>query len=321
MLDKTFLEVIRKRQLLPEDELTATAEKLTGRPVFIRNDLNWLLYGGILALTSGIGMLLYKNIDTLGHSILILLTAASALLCLYFGIKNQPEDNINKNHPTDYLILGGSILLVSFIAYWQYQYNIFGTRYGLATFIPMIMLFAIAYKTNHKGVLSMAIINLCAWLGISVTSRYMVMQLNFDNDNITIAGVLLGIALGAYGRYSAIKKWQSHFSFTYENFGFHILFLSLLRAIVQYEFVFLLWALLLGAFAFMQHRFAIKEQSFYKLFFIALYSYIANVLVIFRILDFLDFSYEGITLFLIVQIALAIAVGAYLYSTHKKMKQ
>ena len=321
MLDKTFVEALKNRQLIPDEILVEAEQKIRNRPVYIRNDLNWLLYAGILSLTSGIGILLYKNIDTLGHSILILLTAISALVCLYFGIKNQPKENININHPTDYLILAGSILLVSFIAYWQYQYNVFGNRYGLATFIPMLMLFAIAYKTNHKGVLSMAVINLCAWLGISVTSRYMVMQLNFDNDNIIITGVLSGIALIAYGRFSDAKKWQSHFSFTYENFGFHILFLSLLRGIFQYESTYLLWGALLAVTAFIQHRYAIKERSFYKLFFIAAYSYIANVFIIINVLDFLNLSYEAVTLFIILQIGLAIAVAAFLYSSHKKMKK
>ena len=62
-----------------------------------------------------------------------------------------------------------ALLLLTFITYLQVQYNVFGDRFGLATFIPMIILFYCAYYFDHLGVLSMAVANLAAWMGIAVT--------------------------------------------------------------------------------------------------------------------------------------------------------
>jgi len=50
--------------------------------------------------------------------------------------------------------------LASFIGYLQYQYSAFGTHYGMATLIPMLALFLIAYYFDHLGILSLAIANL-----------------------------------------------------------------------------------------------------------------------------------------------------------------
>jgi hypothetical protein len=67
----------------------------------------------------------------------------------------------------DYILLLGCLLLLILIAYLQFQYNVFGNRYGLATFIPMVLLFISAYYFDHIGVLTMAITNLAAWAGIT----------------------------------------------------------------------------------------------------------------------------------------------------------
>jgi hypothetical protein len=61
----------------------------------------------------------------------------------------------------DYILLLGCLTFITLVGYSQVQFTIFGQRFGLAVFIPMIVLFFSAYYFDHLGVLSMAITN---WL-------------------------------------------------------------------------------------------------------------------------------------------------------------
>jgi hypothetical protein len=60
-------------------------------------------------------------------------------------------------------------LFLTFVGYLQFEYNVFGNKWGLATFIPMVLLFMSAYYFDDLGVLSIAIVNLATWVGITVT--------------------------------------------------------------------------------------------------------------------------------------------------------
>jgi hypothetical protein len=98
-----------------------------------------------------------------------LISAGSFYYCVY---KKQPF-SFNKaaapNSFFDYVLLLACLTFIIFIGYIQYQYKIFGDRYGLATFFPMLVLFVSAYYFDHLGILSMAITNLGAWVGLTVT--------------------------------------------------------------------------------------------------------------------------------------------------------
>ena len=108
-------------------------------------ELRTVLYLGVLLLAGGLGILIYKNIDSIGHQVIL---GAIALLCagcfIYCERKKLPF-SFNKvqspNSLFDYILLLGCLLLLTFITYLQVQYNTFGEKYGLATFIPMVILF------------------------------------------------------------------------------------------------------------------------------------------------------------------------------------
>src|SRR5205085_7633389 len=111
----------------------------------------------------------------------------------------------------DYILLLGCLTLLILIAYLQFQYNVFGNAYGLATFIPMVILFFCAYYFDHLGVLSLAVTNLAAWMGIAVTPLKIFKANNFADTQIIFAGLLLGVFLVIMSRISTIKNIKPHF--------------------------------------------------------------------------------------------------------------
>src|SRR5476651_2016641 len=50
-------------------------------------EIRALLYIGILALTSGLGILVYKNIDTIGHQAVLLFIALVSVGCFFYCFK------------------------------------------------------------------------------------------------------------------------------------------------------------------------------------------------------------------------------------------
>ncbi len=257
-------------------------------PVSVHWDLRTLLYLGIVLLTTSLGILVYKNIDTIGHDVIVIAIALLCTACFWYSFKNANGYSNKKitssNTWFDYILLMGCLLLLTFVGYLQFEYEIFGNRWGLATFIPMVLLFIAAYYFDHLGVLSLAIVNLAAWVGISVTPLQMLKENDFSNARLIYSGIVLGTLLVAVSFASVYKNIKAHFYFTFKNFGCHILLISLLAAMFYFENYYLLWFLLLSAACFLFFKNALKENSFYFLVITILYAYIELSYVVIQLL-------------------------------------
>lgn len=251
-------------------------------------ELKTMLYLGVLLLSGGLSILVYKNIDTIGHQVILFVIAAVCAGCFFYCFKKKlPYSNEKVLSPDsffDYILLLGCLTFVTFVGYLQFQYNVFGNRYGLATFIPMLVLFFTAYYFDHLGVHSMAITTLAAWAGIAVTPARILQKNDFNSETIIITGFFLGLCLIAAGYFSASKKIKQHFEFTYSNFGTHILFISTLAGMFHFDTIYLLLFLVLGGISYFFYRKAIKERSFYYLLILSLYLYIGLSYCVIRLI-------------------------------------
>lgn len=254
------------------------------KPVSVHYELRTLLYLGIVLVTTAVGILLYKNIDTIGHMALLAIIGGVCIICFVYSFKYTKGYSHSKiessNIWMDYILLLGCLLLLTFTGYIQYQYHVFGDQWGLALFIPMVILFIAAYYFDHLGVLSLAITNLAAWAGISITPLQVLEKNDFTSTTIMYSGVGVGLFLVAASYLSRIKKIKAHFEFTYKNFGSHILFISLLALMMYYDNIFLIWFLALLGTGFLFFKDAMKENSFYFLVITLLYAYIGLSYVI-----------------------------------------
>jgi Predicted membrane protein (DUF2157) len=252
-------------------------------------ELKVLLYLGVVLLSTGLGILIYKNIDTIGHQAVLLLIGITCIGSFYYCFNKKLPFSTKKvktpNTVFDYVLLLGCLTFTIFIAYLQFQYNVFGQRYGLATAIPMVMFFAVAYFFDHLGVLSLAITNLAAWLGITVTPMQILSQNDFSSSGLIITGLLLGVLLMAASYLSRQKNIKAHFDFTYANFGMHILFISCLAAMFHFEHLYLIFFILLGLLAIYFYSKSIREKSFYIVVVATLYAYIGQSYVVIDLLS------------------------------------
>lgn len=287
-------------------------------------ELKTILYLGILLLSGGLGILIYKNIDTIGHQIVLMIIAAISVASFFYCFKHTSTFTTAKvaspNSFFDYILLLGSLTFVTFIGYLQFQYNVFGNRYGLATFIPMLVLFFTAYYFDHLGILAMAITALATWAGIAVTPLNILRNNDFDSETIIITAFVLGITLIMLGYFSVIKNVKKHFEFTYQNFGTHLLFISTLAAIFHFDNLYLLIFLLHALISYLYYLKATKEKSFYYLLVVSLYFYVGVSYTLLNLLFTGIDSMGGIYLSFIYFILSAILLIFFLIKMNKKIK-
>ena len=304
-------------------------EKIKLRSAEKNFSLHWeiktILYLGVLLLTGGLGILVYKNIDTIGHQAILLFIALVSTGSFFYCFKNKLPFSTGKvaspNSFFDYLLLLACLTFVIFIAYLQYEYNVFGNRYGLATFMPMLVLFFAAYYFDQLGILSLAITNFAAWLGITVTPLKILQSNDFNSSTIIFTGLFLGILLISIAWFTKRRDIKKHFEFIYNNFGTHIVLISCLAAMFHFNRLYLVWFLLLLGIVYYFYRKAIADKSFYFLMIITLYAYIGISHVVIDLLEkFGGFDMGAIYLGLLYFIGSGIGLVVFLMRSNKKIK-
>jgi hypothetical protein len=244
-------------------------------------DVNTLLGLGVLTLSAGLGVLIYNNIDTIGHQVILFVIAILSISCFSYCYRRKAVFSRLKalalGHFFDYMLLLGTLSMLTFTAYMQFQYEVFGSHYGLATFLPMLALFLIAYFFDHLGILNLAIINLALWMGVSVAPEALLAASNYQDATIIYIYLLLGIFLLFLAFLSQQYQFKSHFKFSYQHYGVHISFIALFAAYFNhYDLgISFLWLVGIIVLAFLLYKDAIQNRSFYFSLLAILYGYIA----------------------------------------------
>ncbi len=325
-MNKELFEKLHAEGIVSDLSYEKIIEKAKLNLLSVHWEIKTVLYLGILLLSAGLGILVYKNIDTIGHQAILLFLAFICAGCFYYCFKNKLPFSTAKviapNSFFDYLLLLGCCTFITFIGYVQYQYNVFGNRYGLAIFFPMVVLFFTAYYFDHIGILCMAITNLGAWLGIAVTPMDLLTSNDFNNNNLIYTGLSLGVLLLLIAWVIKKRDIKKHFKFTYANFGTHLVLISCLTAIFYFSSIYLVWFIFLLSLVYFLYRKSMQEKSFYFTLVITLYAYIGISYVVLNLLAHLSIDGMGaIYLGFLYFIASGIALVLFLISTNKKLKQ
>lgn len=257
-------------------------------PLFsIHWELRTLLYLGITLLSGGLGTLIYQNIDSIGHSVIV---AVIAILCfaafgyaLWKRMAFSTEEVINPSPFADFALLLGCLLFVTLEGYLQYQYNLFGTRYGLVTFLPAILFIGLAYLFDHRGVLSMGLTALASWVGLAISPEKLFSN-DFTNQNLLILAIILGIFLVLTGWLSERYSFKKHFAFTYFFLGGNLTAIASLAGLFNNEGK-IIYFLVIMSLAILGVMYAHQKQSFLFLLLGVIYGYIAFSYGLFTVLN------------------------------------
>lgn len=249
----------------------------------LRNEILAMFFIAVLFFTAGSSILIYKNIDSIGHLAMLVTILLAASLCFYFSFKQSSGFSVEEiktvNHLYPYLVLSANLLTGIFIAYLHYQYSVFGTRYAIATLVPTLIYFFSAYYFDHKGVLALAISGLCAVAGFSTNPRALI-EIDFsENTYLSYSALAVGSILIAWTFYAGQTNLKKHFSVTYHNFALHIISIACISNLTEYYWFLWIFPLSLALYYFI--RLAFKWRSYNFFIFSLLYAYLAfNILLI-----------------------------------------
>lgn len=193
----------------------------------LRSELLLMLYAAVILFTSGTGILIYKNIDTIGHTVILLLLLAVCALCYYLCFKKSPGFSPEETwfeHPVyDYLVLLATILSASFIGYLQFQYRPFGDHIAVPTFLSAVIAMATAYYFDNRSALSIGITGLAAAIGITVTPKAILDGAFLNYTTLLLSGIGLGLALVLWAEYSQRTNLKRHFAIVFVTFAQHLM--------------------------------------------------------------------------------------------------
>lgn len=262
----------------------------------VNAELKLFLYLSVLLFTSGIGILIYENIDTIGHIAILSLLLIIIAICFYYCFKNSKgfqKAETTFEHPVlEYLVLLANILTCIFIGYLQFQYKPFGEHYGLATLVLTIVSFFCAYYFDNKSVLTIAVTGLAAYIGLSVTPQDLLNGNDFyASDSLSYSAVMLGVLLIVWTIYSNRISLKTHFSLIFLTFALHIISIAAISNLLHhYILIWLIFAgVLIGStFYFYKVSYEFKAMSIYV--FMIVYGYVGINILIFRIFENVDFS-------------------------------
>lgn len=259
-------------------------------------ELKLLLSIAVLMFTSGIGILIYENIDSIGHIALLSILLAIICGCFYYCFKNskgfQKTETTFESPFLEYMVLIANVLTCIFIGYLQFQYEVFGTHYGLATLVPTIVSFFCAYYFDNKSVLTIAVTGLAAYVGLSATPQDLFKANNnfYDNPNLTYSAVMLGVLLILWTIYSFRTNLKTHFALIYLTFALHLISVASISNMIKDEIIWFLFFLILGGSSFYFYKISHQIKAISLYVFMIIYAFIGLNIFLVRIFENIDFS-------------------------------
>jgi hypothetical protein len=321
MKETEVFEILQNQDLLHETEKQNILIHLAEKPFSIHWELRTILYLGVMLLSAGLGLLIYINIDSIGHTAIVSAISLACLGAFTYCIINALHfswQEVKNNHPFyDYVLLLACLLFVTLEGYLQFQYDIFGEKYGLVTIIPAIVYLIVAYRFDHRGILSMGITGLAAWLGIAVKPLDFFGQ-NFTSQEMVISAMVLGFVLSLVAYLSVKFEVKKHFSFTFLNFGAQLVFVTSLTAIFTFDFK-VFFYLILGGACVGAYFYAIAQKSFYFLLLSVVYGYVGLTFMIFNFMFRLDNLEDGVVVLSFMYLMASCAGIVYFFMNHKKI--
>ncbi|MFY0481749.1 DUF2157 domain-containing protein [Flavobacterium sp. PLA-1-15] len=293
-MDKTNRNVqkLLDRELLSKEQEVGIRNYFSQGIFSLRNELLFLMYLSVLLFTSGVGILIYKNIDTIGHSIILLVMLALTIVCFYFSFKESKgfsKEDIDFENPVyNYLVLLAVILSCSFMGYIQFQYAIFGNYFEISIYISAFIALASAYYFNNKSALSIGITALVTSLGISLTPRTLINNDVYWNENLSYYGLLLGLIIVLWSVHSKNISLKKHFDLVLLTFALHLISICCIAGLMNDIWVLFLFLMAGTCYFFYKKSFEIEAISIY--IFTLLYGFIGFNIVIVRLLEHTDFE-------------------------------
>jgi hypothetical protein len=295
-----FLQLLFERKFISENQLHSIKSYESLGIFSIRQELLLLLYIGVLCFTSGIGIILYRNIDSIGHIVLLIIILLSAFGCYWLSFIKAPDFSLNEtkflNPLFDYVVLAGSLLVCIFFGYLQTRFDTLGDDYSIAAFIAAAITMAAAYYFDNKSSYAIGISAFATFLGIVVTPQTVIKNQIYLHYWQTVAGLGLSLILALWYEYATRHSIKKHFGMTSIFFALHLTGLSCLKGL--FEDMWLVYVALLAAAVYYFYLKSHELAATGLFVFTMLYAYLGVNIFILKLLDIIHIPFAEVINFL-----------------------
>jgi predicted membrane protein DUF2157 len=207
--------------------LTPERARLFGRVarrelVSVRPELRTLLYGGVLAVMGGVGLLVRENLDRIGPVAIAAALWLAAVGVLLWALKHAPPFSwgraASSHLALDYMLLLGVLLTGAALAYVEVKFTPLGDAWSHHLLVMSVFAAVLAVRCDSRIVASIALSTFAAWRGASASTLEHAFWSGGGaagplRANAVITGVLfvgLGYALVRSGRKAHFEPVAAH---------------------------------------------------------------------------------------------------------------
>jgi hypothetical protein len=161
------------------------------------NELNALLYLGVLSFIAGAGWTIQTHFARLGDpAILFTLTASFAGSLYYCFTRGAPYSNRQQESPTlafDYVLYLGCLMLGLEFGFIEYRFHLLQDSWDHYLLLSALVYFVLAYRFDNRLVLSLALSTLAGWFG------FRLFRLQWFSGSLRADGLIYSALVAASG--------------------------------------------------------------------------------------------------------------------------
>lgn len=263
-------------------EQAALLRRIYARELFsVHWELRLLLYGGILILTTGLGLLIAKHFASIGHLTLIAAIALGCLACFAYCLRHgggfSPQRLPSPDAAYDYVLLLGCLLIGTLQGYLELRYQLLAQNWNWWLLASALTYLLCAHYFDNRLVLSLALSTLGAWLGVKTSLFGTRLWDGTLRDNALFFGAVV-VAVGAA---QTRLGWKRHFLPVHLHLGVNLLLSALVAGVgPRADGLTYLFALLLAGSG--SALYALRDRSFAFLLYAVLYGYLGITIFVFN---------------------------------------
>jgi hypothetical protein len=221
----------REGALAPE-QVRLFGRVARGELVSLSAAIHGLLYLGVVAVTTGVGLLFRNEIANLGPLTIALAVLVAAGLCLAWVARRAPAfapGEVESPHfAFDYVLVLGALLASGDLAFIESQFSALGEQWPLHLLLTSLFYLGLAFRFDSRTLFGLALTSFAAWRGVASTSVERAFFGFFDDtDAMRLNALACGLVFILLGRELARRRFKPHF----EPAAAHLGWLLVLQAI------------------------------------------------------------------------------------------
>lgn len=185
-----------------------------GELVSVHAELRLLLYGGVLLVATGAGLLVKQSLERIGPTAVALAIGLAAVSCLVWVARKAPpfsRGEVPSPHfAFDYILLLGALLFAADLAYVEVSFTPLGASWTWHLLLVSIFYGALAVQYDSRTLFSLSLTTFAAWRGFSLAVLARRLELPMG-DRFALEGAGCGLLFVLLGWLLVKLDFKRHF--------------------------------------------------------------------------------------------------------------